>query len=70
MSKNDRITFTLSVREAELLAYAVDIRRHQLIERARTGDHRAADLASEYEPLSEQMQRIYDAVDAHLAQAA
>ena len=70
MNKNDRITFTLSVREAELLAYAVDIRRNQLVERARTGDHRAADLASEYEPLSEQMQRIYDAVDAHLAQAA
>lgn len=68
MSK--RITFTLSIREAELVAYAVDIRRSQLKERARTGDHKAADLATEYEPLSEQMQSIYNAVDAHLAKAA
>lgn len=67
---NQRITFTLSIREAELIAYAVDIRRNQLIERQRAGDHSAGHLAEEYEPLSKQMQSIYNAVDAHLAQAA
>lgn len=69
MPKN-RITFTLSIREAELVAYAVDLRLNDLRERQRTGDHKAGDLATEYEPLSEQMQSIYNAVDAHLAQAA
>ena len=69
MSKN-RITFTLSIREAELVAYAVDLRLNELRQRKQTGDHKAADLATEYEPLSEQMQSVYNAVDAHLAQAA
>lgn len=66
----NRITFTLSVREAELVAYAVDIRLNQLRQRKQTGDHKAADLATEYEPLSEQMQSVYNAVDAHLSKVA
>lgn len=66
----NRITFTLSIREAELVAYAVDIRLNQLRQRKQTGDHKAADLATEYEPLSEQMQSVYNAVDAHLSKVA
>lgn len=65
-----RITFTLSIREAELVAYAVDIRLNELRQRKQTGDHKAADLATEYEPLSEQMQSVYNAVDAHLSKVA
>lgn len=66
----NRITFTLSIREAELVAYAVDLRLNELRQRKQTGDHKAADLATEYEPLSEQMQSVYNAVDAHLSKVA
>lgn len=68
MPKN-RVTFTLSPRETELLAYAVATRLDQLKDRARSGDHQAAHLAEEYAGLNEQTQRINAAVKRELAAA-
>lgn len=69
MSKNGRITFTLSIREAELLAYAVELRRDELNARVRDGDHNARHLAEEYAELSRQTRRINAAIQRELAAA-
>lgn len=64
MSK-DRVTFSLTQRQVELLTYAVGSRRSELLERARKGDHKARLLATEYEDLHDETERIANAVAAH-----
>lgn len=69
MSKN-RVTFTLSPREAELMAHAVQLRLDDLKHRSLNGDPKAAYLAEEYVGLNEQTQRINAAIRREMATAA
>ncbi len=69
MKDNPRITASLTARQWELVANAVNLRKHALRERARTGDHQAGHMADEYAELSNETDRISLAIERELIAA-